>query len=80
MKQALDDRYGFGVLGGYEVAFRNGGEAIVLWSFPDVRTLTRTQSAPGDFPELAAWRERSAEIELAHTGVVLRPTSWSPLR
>ncbi|XVQ06699.1 hypothetical protein ACQP1W_29080 [Spirillospora sp. CA-255316] len=80
VKAALGDRYGFGVLGGFEVAFRNRSEVIVLWAFPDVRTLARTQSAPDDFPELRDWREQSALLETAHTGVVVRPTSWSPLR
>ncbi|MEV8631988.1 hypothetical protein AB0395_10055 [Streptosporangium sp. NPDC051023] len=80
VKEALGDRYGFGVLGGYEVAFRNQSEAVVVWSFPDVATLVRTQSSTAEFPELLAWREQSATLELSHTGVVVRPTSWSPLR
>ncbi|MBB4918435.1 hypothetical protein [Streptosporangium saharense] len=81
LKEELDrQRYGFGVLGAYEVAFRNRSEAIVVWAFPDFATLTRTRSAPGDFPELAAWHDESARMETANTGVVVRPTSWSPLR
>ncbi|WP_433241749.1 hypothetical protein ACQPYK_36785 [Streptosporangium sp. CA-135522] len=80
LKEALGSMYGFGVLGAYEVAFRNQSEAIVIWSFPDFKTLVRTQSAPEEFPELQAWREKSTQLETANTGVVVRPTSWSPLR
>ncbi|WP_406293347.1 hypothetical protein OG948_02205 [Embleya sp. NBC_00888] len=79
-REQLGDTHDFRILGGYEVAFRNQSEVIVVWSFPDVRTLTRTQSAPERFPELAHWHARSARLELEHTGVVVRPTDWSPLR
>lgn len=80
LKASIPARYGFGVLGGYEVAFRNRSEVIVLWAFPDVATLAANQSRSADYPEVAAWRTRSGSFERAHTGVVLRPTSWSPLR
>lgn len=80
LKEALGRRYGFHLFGGYEVALRNGTEAIVLWSFPDVRTFARTQADPGDFPELAKWQARSGAQEEAHTGVLVRPTDWSALR
>lgn len=80
VKEALGSRYGFGVLGSYETAFRNGSEAVVLWSFPDMAALARTQSTPGACPELRSWRERAARLELAHTGVVVRPAAWSPVR
>lgn len=79
-KQALDGRYGFDVLGGYEVAFRNGGEVIVLWTFPDVGTVSRVQARPEDYPGLRDWRRAAAELERGHVGTVVRPTDWSPLR
>jgi hypothetical protein len=34
---------------------------------------------PDEIPELRAWRERAAELERSHAGVLLRPTEWSPL-
>lgn len=70
----------FDVFGAYEVAFRNGSEVIVLWAFPDVRTLTDTQARPDEFDQLRRWRTDSARLEVGNTGVVVRPTDWSPLR
>jgi hypothetical protein len=80
LRETLGRRYGFYLFGGYEVALRNGTEAIVLWSFPDVRTFARTQADPEAFPELVKWHERAGAQEQAHTGVLVRPTEWSALR
>jgi len=70
----------FSLLGAYEVAFRNGSEAVVLWSFPDMRTLSRVQSRPDDFPAYAAWVREAQRQEKTHVGLVLRPTDWSYVR
>ena len=70
----------FGLLGAYEVAFRNGTEAMVLWAFPNVRLLAQAEARPTDFPHWADWVRQSREHEQEHVGVVLRPTSWSFVR
>ncbi len=80
MRQAIDSSGPFSLLGAYEVALRNGTEAVVLWAFPDMRTVTQAQSRPDDFPAFAAWVRESRRHETAHTGLVLRPTDWSYVR
>jgi hypothetical protein len=76
----LDPSDGVQLVGGYEVAFRRGSEALVLWAFDDFATLARTRRDPQAHAGLARWSERARNLERAHTGVVLRPTDWSPLR
>jgi hypothetical protein len=71
---------GVSLVGGYEVAFRNGSEVIVLWAFESFAVLTETRAHPERHEALAAWSTEARTLEEAHTGVVLRPTDWSPLR
>jgi hypothetical protein len=72
---------GVELIGGYEVAFRRGGEALVLWAFESFAALARAQDDAADAaPGLAAWATRAAGLEIESTGLVLRPTTWSPLR
>jgi hypothetical protein len=78
--EALQEHFPFGLLGAYETAFRNGTEAILLWSFPDIKTLVDIQARPEKVPALQQWLAYSREAETAHVGAILRPTSWSPLR
>jgi hypothetical protein len=70
----------FGLLGAYEVAFRNGSEVLVLWAFSSVKLMARAQSNAEDFPAWADWIAQSRSLEREHTGVVLRPTDWSFIR
>lgn len=79
-KAALDNAGGFGLLGGFRTAFRNGTEVVLLWAFPDMAPLVRAEECPADFPAYASWLLQSRKHELNHTGLVLRPTSWSPLK
>jgi hypothetical protein len=77
---AADINSGISLVGGYEVAFRNGSEAIVLWGFDSFATLAESRSQPDRHPALTAWTAEARTLEEEHTGVVLRPTDWSPLR
>ncbi|HKU96277.1 MAG TPA: hypothetical protein VJR58_13425 [Vineibacter sp.] len=80
MREPIDASGQFSLLGAYEVAFRNGSEAVVLWSFPDMRTLSRMQARPDDVPAYAEWVRESQRLERTHVGLVLRPTDWSYVR
>jgi hypothetical protein len=71
---------GFSLLGSYATAFRHGTEVMLLWAFPDIRTLARLERQPEQFPAYASWREMSRSHELSHRGDIMRPTEWSPLR
>lgn len=73
-------REGFGLLGAYEIAFRDGSEVLLLWAFPDFSALARAQCSPQAFPWLERWRATSRLLEKTHQGVVLRPAAWSPVR
>lgn len=79
-KAAIEQSCPFGVIGGYRTAFRHGTEALLLWRFPDMTTLTRAERRPADFPAYAAFLERVRAQTVTHTGLVLRPTTWSLLR
>ena len=68
------------LFGAYETAFRHGSEAIVLWAFDDFRSLSGIQAAPDSVPGWARWLDASSALERAHSGLVLRPAEWSPLR
>jgi NIPSNAP protein len=79
-KAGIDASCSFSLLGAFKTAFRNGSEIMVLWAFPDMTTLARSEHRAADFPAYAAWIERSRAQEITHTGLVLRPTSWSLLK
>jgi hypothetical protein len=79
-KPAIDNAGAFSVLGGFRTAFRNDTEAVVMWAFPDMAMLVRAERRPADFPAYARWITQSRDRERSHTGLVLRPTSWSLLR
>ena len=66
--------------GCYNVMLRNDSEVLVQWAVDDVATFTATMHSPEEFPALTAWRQEAAELERSHAGVLLKPTSWSPLR
>jgi len=68
------------LFGAYETAWRHGGEAIVLWAFDDFRALAALQANPQSVEGWAAWQAAAAALERSHTGLVLRPADWSPLR
>lgn len=68
------------LFGAYETAFRHGSEAIVLWAFDDFRALSALQADPQAVEGWAAWQAAAAPLERTHTGLVLRPADWSPLR
>ncbi len=66
--------------GSYNVILRNDSEVLVQWALPDVATFTEVMAAPESFPALAQWRRDAVPLERSHAGVLLKPTSWSPLR
>ena len=68
------------LVGAYETAFRNGTEALVLWAFDDFRSLAALQAAPHSVPGWQDWAKAAQSLERSHTGLVLRPADWSPLR
>jgi len=68
------------LFGAYETAFRNGTEAIVLWAFEDFASLAALQASPASIEGWSAWINTSRRFERGHTGSILRPASWSPLR
>src|SRR5207302_5098237 len=74
------DGAGIRLHGCYNVMLRNDSEVLVQWALDDVATFTATLHSPEAFPALSAWRREAAELERSHTGVLLKPTSWSPLR
>lgn len=77
--KAISDTEIFTPFGAYEVAFRNGTEVMLHWAFPDVATVAAAESNSAQHPELRSWIEKSRSLEVNHTGIVLRPTWWSPL-
>lgn len=78
--EEIDATCGFSLLGGYETAFRHGTEVVLLWGFPDMRTLVRLQEQPKTFPAYFAWQQHARDQEAGHSALILRPTDWSPLR
>ncbi len=80
VKEAMQDRFPFELLGAYDIALRNGSEALLLWRFPDLKTLVEIQQRPHQVPALRQWLDYSQQEETAHVGSILRPVSWSPLR
>lgn len=71
---------GFSLLGGFRTAFRNGTEVVLLLAFPNMAPLVRAEERPADFPAYSGWLLQSRKHEPNHTGLVLRPTSWPPLK
>ncbi|MGQ2992692.1 NIPSNAP family protein [Variovorax sp.] len=68
------------LFGAYETALRNGSEALVLWAFDDFAALAALQARPDAVPGWADWARAARQHERTHTGLVLRPADWSPLR
>ena len=64
--------------GAYTVLLRNDSELLVQWALDDLHAFAAMVEDPA--PALVAWRNRAAELERSHVGVLLKPTSWSPLR
>jgi hypothetical protein len=75
-----EDGNGVHLHGAYNVMLRNDSEVLVQWAVDSVQTFTGTMAGPERFPALDAWRREAAGIEWSHTGVLLKPTSWSALR
>jgi hypothetical protein len=74
------DGKGVRLHGAYNVMLRNDSEVLVQWAIDSVKTFTETMTSSESFPGLAEWRRDAAALERTHTGVLLKPTSWSPLR
>lgn len=64
--------------GAYTVMLRNDSEVLVQWALDDLRAFTAAGTL--EIPPLNDWRRTAAGMERSHTGVLLRPTDWSPLR
>lgn len=79
-RTTIDANCDFTLLGAYQTAFRHGTEVMVLWAFPDVRTLAQLEARPDEFPAYSDWLKTSRELEVTHNALVMRPTVWSPLR
>ncbi|VIO71552.1 hypothetical protein CI1B_37360 [Bradyrhizobium ivorense] len=80
MKEEIDGTCRFSLLGSYETAFRHGSEVMLLWAFPDMRTLARLQAQPAEFTAFLRWQQQARRHELGHRALIMRPTDWSPLR
>jgi hypothetical protein len=78
--RVADDDRGVRLHGSYTVMLRNDSEVLVQWAIESVQTFTATMAEPSRFPALTEWRRDAAAMELSHTGVLLKPTSWSALR
>lgn len=79
-ERIADDDTGVRLHGSYTVMLRNDSEVLVQWAVDSVQTFTATMAEPARFAALTEWRRDAASLELTHTGVLLKPTSWSPLR